>query len=104
MRPDEPCSICCAKHLAKARGLLMETSLGHEESFWFALGEIALAEDHMVKEHLDIALDIRGHRLELQTYPKYDFPFKELILRATGVDGYDLRVLLDDKGFIGGQN
>lgn len=100
MKPTEPCELCACKHLAKARGMLMETKLGHEESFWFALGEIALAEDHMVEKQPDLANEIRDHRRGLELYPRYAFPFTDLILRVAAVGGYDVRVLLDENGFL----
>lgn len=99
MRPDEPCELCACKHLAKARGLLSETRLGHEESFWFCLGEIALAEDHLVEKFPSLANEVRLARRELETYPKYVFPFKEYVLKIANAGGYDLSVLCDETGF-----
>jgi hypothetical protein len=80
--------------LAQARILLNETELGYPEHYWYALGHLAEAEDELVGAHPALAGVIRKHRKELELYPRYRVPFKELILKAANFGGYDLDELL----------
>jgi hypothetical protein len=94
--PRPSCILCACKHLAQARAQLLEVRKGYAEHYWYALGHIAEAEDEVVTEHVDLAEAIREHRKELELYPKYLFPFKELILRTALVGGYDVDAILND--------
>jgi len=92
------CILCACKHLAQARALLLETRKGYPEHYWFALGHLAEAEDELMLEHPDLAGRIRNHRKELEANPRFEFPFRELILSVALVGGYDIEVLLKDGG------
>ena len=92
----ETCILCACKHLAQARILINETQLGYAEHFWYALGHLAEAEDELLCEHPPLAGKIRKHRKELEMYPRYEVPFKELILEIAEFGAYKLDELLQE--------
>ena len=58
------CIMCARKHIAKAISLLNEYKTGkYPDSKWLAIGELSLAEDHVIVEHPNLAEQIRTERL-----------------------------------------
>ena len=73
------CRECACKHIAQARVLLLETSKGYPEHYWFAMGHLAEAEDELVKDFPDEMAMVRTERLKLQTNRHHEIPFADLI-------------------------
>jgi hypothetical protein len=86
----EYCPLCAIKHIARAKARLAESKLGYPHEFWSALGEISLAEDHLVEQQPALAEAIREHRKKLESAPLYRFPANNLMLAVADVTGYAL--------------
>jgi len=84
------CPLCAIKHLARAKIRLGEARLGYPEEYVFALGEMSLAEDHLVSEQPALAAAIRQHRKQLESQPRFTPPFAALILTVAAQTGYSL--------------
>lgn len=87
---EDYCPLCAVKHVARAESLLAEAKLGYPKNFWRCLGELSLAEDHLLKESPALAAHIREHRKRLETDPAYKVPFGDLLLTISSQTGYDL--------------
>jgi len=75
------CLGCAYKHLAKAEVLIAETVLGYPEHSRDVVGNMGLAEDHLVHEVPELAKRIREARMtwtEDGTVPDFDALFGEL--------------------------
>jgi hypothetical protein len=61
----QACIDCGRKHVAKARAKLVEAPLGYPRHAWYAVGELAEAEDELVAEYPECAAAVREARLAL---------------------------------------
>lgn len=51
MNEDEkPCEFCATKHIGTAHAYMIESVLGYPENRCWAIGELALAESHLVRK------------------------------------------------------
>lgn len=78
------CLLCAEKHLQKAQVISAEVALHYHDHMRYVCGEMACAEDHLVKTHPELARQIREHRLAYRAsfYPDadlYDVPFDDLL-------------------------
>lgn len=64
LRPS--CLLCVRKHISQAIVLLSESKKGYPEHRWIAMGHLAEAEDESMKEHAELANQIRDARLDIQ--------------------------------------
>lgn len=94
----EFCPLCALKHLARAKIRLSEAKLGYPHEFWSALGEISLAEDHLVENHPALAAAIRGERKKLESAPTSAFPADELIVAVSEETGYSVSDIFKKEG------
>jgi len=82
------CLRCCAKHIGTARSLLIESKLGYPENYVFAIGELSLAEQHLVAMYPVEAEKIRAARKALEENKNEVIDWKELaymVLNMMGV-------------------
>lgn len=77
-QPD--CVMCACKHLAIARSLEAEMHLGYPENYFYMMGEMALAEEHLIRKHPRQAERIREQRKRLESIETHKVCWKELIL------------------------
>lgn len=59
------CLNCARKHVTKARAKIVEAPLGYARHAWYAVGELAEAEDEVVAKYPELAKLIRAHRLDM---------------------------------------
>ena len=64
----EPCIDCVIKHLMRAMSQMDEELLGHPESYFLAIGEMAEAEGHCLSVDIALAQRIRELRKEYQSH------------------------------------
>jgi hypothetical protein len=96
----EFCPLCAIKHLARAKARLAEARLGYPHEFFCALGEMSLAEDHLVEKEPALAASIRGHRKKLEDSPLGIVPFNDIILAVADATGYSVSALFASRGGI----
>jgi hypothetical protein len=85
MRPS--CLNCARKHLAQALILLTEHRLGYGGLwFWLAIGHMAECEAELLREHEEIAIDIRTRRKRLENEDDFDPQLDQLIERLCDVE------------------
>jgi len=83
---DNICLNCARKHLGKANARLYEFLSGdYPEEFWYAFGEMSLAEDHLVLAYPKLAKMIRSERLKMQDDETYYPDLSKLISEITKV-------------------
>ena len=63
--PRPSCIECCMKHVGTAIVLLEETNNGYPAHRWLAAGELNEASNEMMKDHPEIANEIREVRLKV---------------------------------------
>lgn len=69
---DNYCLNCARKHLARANIRMYEFLSGaYPSEFWLALGEMSLAEDHVILIHPEIAEKIREERKKTEEEENY---------------------------------
>lgn len=90
------CLLCAEKHLARARSYLGEARSGYPENFWWTLGDMSIAEDHLQVEYPELGEKIRFHRKLLESNPRYTPPWKDLVLEIAIVGGYDVATELGE--------
>lgn len=61
---------------------MIEALLGYPAHQWLAVGQLALAEQEVVFEHFDLAIEIREHRLLYQDDAEYRVPIESLITKC----------------------
>ena len=102
----ENCTSCARKHLSQALVLAMEVFKGYPAHAWVAVGHLAEAEDELVPNYLDIATEIRKHRVQYmlsitsKASTLYTVPFMDLIgmLNDTDPDNITVDLPEDDDG------
>lgn len=77
MRPS--CVYCARKHLGQASVLLDESRLGYPDHLWLAIGHLAEAESELLRDHPQLAEQVRAHRKRLEAEPSYVVPVLDLI-------------------------
>lgn len=83
---DNICLNCARKHLGRANARLYEfLSDAYPEEFWYAFGEMSLAEDHLVLAYPKLAKMIRRERLRMQDEDNYYPDLNKLIREITKV-------------------
>jgi len=84
---DNICFNCARKHLGRANARLYEFLSGDDypEEFWYAFGEMSLAEDHLVLAHPKLAQMIRKERIKMQDEEQYYPDLGKLIREITKV-------------------
>lgn len=65
MSSRESCLFCARKHIAKAKAKIVEAPLGYPRHAWFAVGEMAEAEDELLQDYPEAAATVRGYRTRL---------------------------------------
>lgn len=88
------CALCAVKHLGKAKAKRAEVRLGYPENFWSALGEMAVAEDHLCEMLPDLAGAINAERKAWEADPFHSVNFDRLMVVIARAAGYDLDVML----------
>ena len=79
MRPT--CLECTGKHLAQASELIKESKTGYPSFHWYVIGQLAEAEEECVREHVDLANEIREHRVAWTDDHDIVIPFEELLAK-----------------------
>jgi hypothetical protein len=85
MRPS--CLNCARKHLAQAEILLHESKQGYPDHFWLCMGHLAEAADELLRDHQNLADQIRNERKLLEDDPEYQIPIMDLIAAVSEVAG-----------------
>ena len=81
---DNVCFDCARKHLGRANSFIYEwLSDSYPEALWFAIGEISLAEDHLVLSYPEMANKIRQQRLKFMTEDNFYPDLTGLILEIS---------------------
>ena len=65
LKARKTCLDCARKHVTKARAKIVEAPLGYARHAWYAVGELAEAEDEVVAKYPELAKLIRAHRLDI---------------------------------------
>jgi hypothetical protein len=78
------CLSCGIKHLAKAKGLMLEARQGYPDHWLDAVGEMALASDELLETYPREAAMVRQERLLLMLDPEHYNPRLNTLLRWIG--------------------
>jgi len=83
---DNFCFDCARKHLGRANVRLYEFLSGdYAEEFWHAVGEMSLAEDHLILVHPKLSRMIRKERLQMMEEDNYYPDLNKLISEITKI-------------------
>jgi len=93
----EACLLCAIKHVAKAKALWLEMWNGYPYAYWDVLGNLGLAEDHLIFAGQDeLRAKVRAARRELEWYPKTMVNFSGLLNEIALIAKYNISVIFHD--------
>jgi hypothetical protein len=81
----KPCLDCTRKHLAQAEVLMNESLRGYPSHRWLAIGHLAEAEEELLGISLEVANEIRNHRLEYMTNEDYKINCLDIIEKLSSL-------------------